>query len=72
MRKETRCSSCIYHGDIAAGGITYCDYLYLTGHRRPCPGWEACTVYKPIECRQRRQRRQRPLTRRRDDSYGHK
>lgn len=62
MRKETRCSTCVYHGDIPSGGITYCDYLSLTWHRRPCHGGEKCTEYKQIDNRR---------CKRKDDGYGH-
>ena len=27
-----------------AGWLMYCEYLFITGHRRPCPGGELCTV----------------------------
>ena len=24
--------------------MIYCEYLFITGHRRPCPGGKDCTV----------------------------
>ncbi len=35
--------TCIYGGKM--GGIPICNYLSITGKRRPCPAGK-CTVYK--------------------------
>jgi len=35
--------SCIYGG--RSGSLLLCDYLEITGHRRPCPV-KGCTEYK--------------------------
>lgn len=36
------CAHCIYHA-VTDGMIT-CDYILITGHRRPCPPGKLCTV----------------------------
>lgn len=49
---KKRCAKCIYskrlHTTKTKGSNlrhTYCDYLCMTGERRPCPA-EECTAYK--------------------------
>lgn len=39
----TRIESCIYGG--RSGNLSLCDYLEVTGKKRPCPV-EGCTVYE--------------------------
>lgn len=43
-----RCKKCIYHGTLGNSNKsgTYCDYIGVTQHRRPCPPGEDCTVFK--------------------------
>jgi len=47
------CKGCFYGKKFTALALTYCDYLCMTGKRRPCPPGEGCTVritanpYKP-------------------------
>ena len=36
------CKGCVYAA--ALSGEWFCDYLSITGHRRPCPPGEGCTV----------------------------
>ena len=46
MQKVPKCPrDCIHYGywDV---NVPCCDYLLNTGHRRPCPAGENCTVYK--------------------------
>lgn len=38
------CKGCAYAAYL--GGEWYCDYLSVTGHRRPCPPGKGCTVRK--------------------------
>lgn len=38
------CKDCVYA--VKLSGAWCCDYLALTGHRRPCPPGEDCTVRK--------------------------
>ncbi len=38
----TYCKGCAYLGDTYGGKS--CDYLYITGRRRPCPVGKGCTV----------------------------
>lgn len=38
------CKTCFFYR--AAGRDWTCDYLLITGCRRPCPGGRDCTVYK--------------------------
>ena len=41
--KKHPCYGCKYscHG---TGFAIYCEYIFITGHRRPCPGGKDCTV----------------------------
>lgn len=43
-----RCKSCFY-GALLDGSVTICDYISITGHRRPCPPGAECTCYKEKE-----------------------
>ena len=36
------CATCSYHGKC--GGMICCNYLLMTGKRRPCPPGAGCTV----------------------------
>lgn len=38
------CKGCAYA--VLLSGAWYCDYLQITGHCRPCPSGEGCTVRK--------------------------
>lgn len=38
------CKGCVYAALLS--GAWCCDYLGVTGHRRPCPPGEGCTVRK--------------------------
>lgn len=38
------CAGCVYRG--RAGSRDICEYLLMTGHKRPCPPGENCTVKK--------------------------
>ncbi len=42
-----QCEGCAYA--VLLSHDWCCDYLSLTGHRRPCPPGEACTVRKEAE-----------------------
>lgn len=47
MAKQKKCSSCKYSCRISCeGGDRFCQYILITGHRRPCPGGSKCTVYE--------------------------
>lgn len=37
------CEKCVYRKTFTSAG-PYCDYICMTGHRRPCPPGEGCTV----------------------------
>lgn len=42
-----KCESCVYRTYVGEGGnIAACYYLIRTGHRRPCPAGDECTVYR--------------------------
>lgn len=36
------CAGCVYQ--VKAGGYLVCDYISITGHRRPCPFGTGCIV----------------------------
>ena len=40
------CRKCIYTAPVICPETRYkaCDYIGVTGHRRPCPAGEGCTV----------------------------
>lgn len=43
MAKRTDpCAGCVYQ--VKAGGYLVCDYISITGSRRPCPFGAGCTV----------------------------
>ena len=47
-KDSARCTKCIYSGRTGGGGTgsaTTCDYILVTGHRRPCEIGTACTVF---------------------------
>ena len=47
MAKQKKCSSCKYSCRISCeGGDRFCQYILITGHRRPCQGGSECTVYE--------------------------
>ena len=46
MNKKHPCRGCVYWRQTGNGVTTSCDYILLTGCRRPCPPGEACTVKK--------------------------
>lgn len=50
----TRSKSCQYGGTLS--GIFCCDYMLITGHRRPCPPKD-CTEYKRRERGRRKNER---------------
>lgn len=41
-RMQRSCIGCGYHAGC-------CIYILITGHRRPCPPGDACTVYLPVK-----------------------
>ena len=49
MRKREKCTTCIYRTgeNLFCGEYSMkCDYLKITGKRRPCEPGEECTVYE--------------------------
>ena len=38
------CNPCIYRKVFAGSWLPYCDYLCMTGKRRPCPAGDGCTA----------------------------
>jgi hypothetical protein len=47
MAKQKKCSSCKYSCRISCeGGDRFCQYILITGRRRPCPGGDECTAYE--------------------------
>ena len=42
MAKRDPCEGCVYRTKLGFGYV--CDYLCMTGQRRPCPFGEGCTV----------------------------
>lgn len=46
MASKKKCTNCRYHANVS--GTVCCDYLYKTGHRRPCPPGDECTVSIPM------------------------
>ena len=39
---DRACKGCYYL--TQAGGYGCCNYIFMEGHRRPCPPGKACTV----------------------------
>lgn len=44
--KGSKCAVTCEYGSCFASDTTacFCDYLHKTGHKRPCPSGDACTV----------------------------
>lgn len=38
------CDRCVYRKNFTSGAVHYCDYLCMTGKRRPCQAGDGCTV----------------------------
>lgn len=53
---NTACRGCMYQGYLYAGDNVSrtCDYLLITGNRRPCTFGAGCTVKKLVNDRSRR------------------
>lgn len=41
---KNNCDNCVYYAKMRSGSHRYCTFLFRTGHRRPCPPGEGCTV----------------------------
>ena len=50
---KNNCDNCFYYRRTYSGGLRYCAYLFVTGHRRPCPPGDGCTVKIPIATKRR-------------------
>lgn len=52
-RSDTGCGGCRFSVPVYIGDgdelMTGCVYILRTGHRRPCPPGEACTVRETAE-----------------------
>lgn len=46
-------TNCIHNG-FWDTNVRYCEYMFNTGQRRPCPAGPGCTVYAPIRKPKRR------------------
>lgn len=46
------CDNCVYRAVV--GGVDCCGYLFKTGHRRPCPPGDECTVKVGREVKRRK------------------
>lgn len=51
------CANCFYHGKC--DGMICCNYLFKTGHMRPCPPGNGCTVKVAYRKRQYPQRKKK-------------
>lgn len=50
MADNAKCRECIYGTTLGrARNMVGCYYMNRTGHRRPCPAGEKCTVFIPRE-----------------------
>ena len=49
------CEGCIYQKSFSGWG-SYCDYICMEGHRRPCPPGEGCTARKTKREHQKKER----------------
>lgn len=38
------CDGCTFRKKFTAWDLLYCDYLFMSGERRPCPAGDGCTV----------------------------
>lgn len=49
-RSDHPCEGCL-HFYGAYKHNRCCNYMFDTGHRRPCPPGDQCTVKRPITCK---------------------
>ena len=45
-KAKNYCHNCMYCNMIS-DATRYCSYIFVTGHRRPCPPGKDCTVKVP-------------------------
>lgn len=45
LAKKHPCYGCDY-SCMGTGSVIFCEYIFITGKRRPCPGGKGCTVKK--------------------------
>lgn len=50
---KTQCRKCLYRYVSACNEVCFCNYILLTGKRRPCEPSPNCTVYKPYTQKER-------------------
>ena len=41
-----KCKTCLYRNTVEYNRVNNCDYILITGHKRPSPGGLECTVYE--------------------------
>lgn len=53
MGRNDKCKTCRYRyvpgGNVTRSGNVFCQYILITGMRRPCVGGNRCKVYLPRE-----------------------
>ena len=54
------CRGCMYQGHLYTSDkeLRTCDYILITGQRRPCPPGAGCTAKKLVNGRRRRKAEQ--------------
>lgn len=46
MKRKHPCNGCRFY----FGAYTkFCNYIFLIGHRRPCPPGKGCTAKEPVD-----------------------
>lgn len=60
----SKCKTCEYRWLELGGNNWCCDYICITGKRRPCPPGEKCTVYEPYTGKYDRSRPEGPVVKR--------
>lgn len=47
--KVPKCPTDCVHNGYWDTNVRYCEYMFNTGQRRPCPAGKECTVYAPMK-----------------------
>ena len=56
IMKSNFCDDCFYYRKFRSGNERYCNYLGMTGHRRPCPPGDGCTAKVGLKVNRRKKK----------------
>ena len=56
---KKNCDNCFYWKMVHGEGLRYCAYIFIEGHRRPCPPGDECTVKITTKVKRRKKAEER-------------